>query len=311
MRTPSRIPFRWYRHDNKRIGFGRDMAFRSSDVLVILLRKLPDRWKRDLRSCAAIRILVRLFRNLVRTLLHTMPPRIKKCDVLWTTYDRVICDMVQSFCQIWQQMNISFLKYSTDSEVGPLTSHQYVLVYIFPLHVLYQPRYIDESLNLRYIHIALHGFNWTSRVYKSSLPITLAEVAQTSVHFWIWVHGVRIYTPTKFRNKRTRTRIAEQLRRSRFAPLRQFPEQDGEAIRTSKCHISPNSPPLLTISIPFERYCLGLSPQVAMRKNEAYLKFELTKYINLPPGLQFMALQFSISPNDIPNLGYCFQTHFK
>ena len=167
MRTPSLIPFRWYRYDNKRIGFGRDMAFRSSDVLVILLRKLPDRWKRDLRSCAAIRILVLLFRNLVSTLLRTMPLRIKKFDVLWTTWDRVICDMVQSFCQIWQQMNISFLKYSTDSEVGPLTSHQYVLVYIFPLHVLYQPRYIDESLNLRYIHIALHGFKFIQLNFTS------------------------------------------------------------------------------------------------------------------------------------------------
>ena len=42
---PSGIPFEQYRYGKKRWRIGQDMGFRSSDVLPILLRKLPDRCK--------------------------------------------------------------------------------------------------------------------------------------------------------------------------------------------------------------------------------------------------------------------------
>ena len=45
MRKPLWIPFERYRYDKKRLEIERDIAFRSSDDLVILLRKLPERCK--------------------------------------------------------------------------------------------------------------------------------------------------------------------------------------------------------------------------------------------------------------------------
>ena len=102
---------------------------------------------------------------------------------------------------------------------------------------------------------------------------------------------------TKFGNDRTWTWFAVQLRRSHFAPFRQFPEEDGQVIRTSKCRISVNSPPFVLRNVPLESYAGGLPCHAKMMKFEIYLTSTLVKYWKGPPDLQFSILQFSSSPN--------------
>ena len=106
---------------------------------------------------------------------------------------------------------------------------------------------------------------------------------------------------TKFGNDRTWSWFAVQLRRSHFAPFRQFPEEDGEVIRTSKCRISVNSPPFLLRNVPLESYAGGLPFHAKIMKFKIYLTGTLVKYTKLSPNLQISILQFSSSPNLIPN----------
>ena len=109
---PLQIPFERYRYEEKRWRIGRDMAFRSSDDLVILLRKLPERCKaRPSKLCRNLEFCPIVSQICTQVYAYYMYPKQKIWSVL-----SIICGR--------------YARYGTIS-LPNVTTNQYIFFQIF------------------------------------------------------------------------------------------------------------------------------------------------------------------------------------
>lgn len=183
VRKPYLIPFERCIKGEKRLRFERVTAFRSSDALLILLRKLPKRWKTRPSKLPCKSSLCPLVSEIGMQIdKNCMYLNQKKFEVIWRTSARDINTMVPFPCQIWQQTYISFFRYSMGYFRVSVMFIQEYLAYIHLKHVSHQPQNHEV---LVYLTLALVNKSWVQEVQQgptsTSQPLWCTIIGTTHV----------------------------------------------------------------------------------------------------------------------------------